>query len=308
LLETKSFQPDLVISDFNLPNGMDGLRAAGKLRARLCRTIPVIILTGDISTKTLRDIALQNCEYLNKPASLKDLAAVITRLVPAPVVRENPTASALEAEAATAPVIYVVDDDRGVRQAMRSMLEQDNRLVEDYEDAESFLDVYRPGRSACLLIDANLPGMSGLNVLTRLKDAGHLIPVIMITGHSDVSMAVAAMKAGASDFLEKPIRGAELRAGVERALDSSRGPGKYDERRNDAAGHLAGLTRRQHQILEMVLAGQPSKNIAADLGISQRTVENHRASIMKKTGVRSLPALARLAFVAAGTLQERSLA
>jgi two-component system CheB/CheR fusion protein len=306
LLETESFQPDLVISDFNLPNGMDGLCVAGKLRARLCRTIPVIILTGDISTKTLRDIALQNCEHLNKPASLKELAAVIARLVPAPIFSENPTASAVEAEAATAPVIYVVDDDRGVRQAMRSMLEQDNRLVEDYEDAESFLEVYRPGRSACLLIDANLPGMSGLNVLTRLKDAGHLIPAIMITGHSDVPMAVAAMKAGASDFLEKPIRGAELRAGVERALDSSRGSGKHDERRNDAAGHLAGLTRRQHQILEMVLAGQPSKNIAADLGISQRTVENHRASIMKKTGVRSLPALARLAFVAAGTLGEQS--
>jgi two-component system CheB/CheR fusion protein len=308
LLETESLQPDLIISDFNLPNGMDGLCVAGKLRARLCRTIPVIILTGDISTKTLRDIALQNCEHLNKPASLKELAAVIARLVPAPIVWQNPTASAVEAEAATLPVIYVVDDDRGVRQAMRSMLEQDNRLVEDYEDAESFLDVYRPGRNACLLIDANLPGMSGLNVLTRLKDAGHLIPAIMITGHSDVPMAVAAMKAGASDFLEKPIRSAELRAGVERALDSSRSSGKYDERRNDAVGHLASLTRRQHQILEMVLAGQPSKNIAADLGISQRTVENHRASIMKKTGVRSLPALARLAFVAAGTLQQRSLA
>jgi two-component system CheB/CheR fusion protein len=122
----------------------------------------------------------------------------------------------------------------------------------------------------------------------------------MITGNSDVPMAVEAMKAGASDFLEKPISGAELLDGVGRALESSRDSGKAMEWRKDAADHLVGLTQRQHQIMEMVLAGHPSKNIAADLGISQRTVENHRASIMKKTGVRSLPALARLAIAAAG--------
>jgi two-component system CheB/CheR fusion protein len=111
-------------------------------------------------------------------------------------------------------------------------------------------------------------------------------------------MAVEAMKAGAADFLEKPIRGIELLAGVVRALASSQDSGKLTEWRKDAADHLACLTRRQREIMEMVLAGHPSKNIAADLGISQRTVENHRASIMKKAGVRSLPALARLALAA----------
>jgi two-component system, chemotaxis family, CheB/CheR fusion protein len=110
------------------------------------------------------------------------------------------------------------------------------------------------------------------------------------------------MKAGASDFLEKPIRGVELLVGVGRALESSRDAGKLMEWRKDAADHLAGLTQRQQQIMAMVLAGHPSKNIAADLGISQRTVENHRASIMKKAGVRSLPALARLALAAAGAI------
>jgi two-component system CheB/CheR fusion protein len=204
--------------------------------------------------------------------------------------------------AVTAPIIYVVDDNSDVRHAIRSMLEHDNRLVEDYEDAESFLNAYRPGRNACLLIDANLPGISGLELLKRLKDAGHLVPAIMITGRSDVPMAVEAMKAGASDFLAKPIRGVELLVGVRRALESSRDAGKLMEWRKDAADHLAGLTQRQHQIMEMVLAGHPSKNIATDLGISQRTVENHRASIMKKAGVRSLPALARLALAAAGAL------
>jgi signal transduction histidine kinase len=114
-----------------------------------------------------------------------------------------------------------------------------------------------------------------------------------------VPMAVEVMMAGASDPLEKPLPGVELLAGVARALELSRDSGKLTESRKDAADHLASLTRRQHQIMDMVLAGHPSKNIAADLGISQRTVENHRASIMKKTGSRSLPALARLAFAAA---------
>jgi two-component system CheB/CheR fusion protein len=137
--------------------------------------------------------------------------------------------------------------------------------------------------------------------LRRLKETGQLLPAVMITGHGDVAMAVEAMKAGASDFLEKPIRGVELVAGVARAMEQAQDSGKLTSWRQDAADHLAGLTRRQHQIMEMVLAGHPSKNIAADLGISRRTVENHRASIMKRTGSRSLPALARLALAAAWT-------
>ena len=206
----------------------------------------------------------------------------------------------LLAEMEPSPVVYVVDDDGDLRCAIRRILEHDGRIVEDYEDAESFLDAYRPGRDACLLIDANLPGMSGLNVLRRLRDTGRPMPAIMITGRSDVPTAVEAMKAGATDFLEKPIRGVELLGGVARALELSRDSGKLTEWRKDAASHLAGLTRRQYQIMEMVLAGHPSKNIAVDLGISRRTVESHRASIMKKAGVRSLPALARLALAAAG--------
>jgi two-component system CheB/CheR fusion protein len=117
----------------------------------------------------------------------------------------------------------------------------------------------------------------------------------MITGNSDVRMAVQAMKAGASDFIEKPISRDELLASVERALEQSRDSGKLSAWRQDAASHVSELTPRQHQIMALVLAGHPSKNIAADLGISQRTVENHRATIMKKTGSKSVPALACLA-------------
>jgi two-component system CheB/CheR fusion protein len=161
-----------------------------------------------------------------------------------------------------------------------------------------FLEAYRPGREGCLLIDAYLPGMNGLELLQRLGDAGHRLPAIMITGNSDVPMAVRAMKAGASDFIEKPVGRSELLASVERALELSRDSSKLFAWREAAAHHVAGLTARERQIMELVLAGQPSKNIAADLRISQRTVENHRASIMKKTGSKSLPALARLALAA----------
>jgi two-component system, chemotaxis family, CheB/CheR fusion protein len=300
LIGRDALQPGLVISDFNLPNGMDGLAVAAEVRARLCRSVPVVILTGDISTKTLRDIVVQECEHLNKPASLKELIAAIERLVPASASPQD--APAAPVGAALASIVYVVDDDGDLRRAIRGMLEQDGHLVEDYEDGESFLDAYLPGRDACLLVDANLPGISGLDILKQLKSAGHSVPAIMITGQSDVPMAVKAMKAGATDFLEKPIHGVELLAGVGRALELFHDSGKLSEWSKDAADHLACLTRRQRQIMEMVLAGHPSKNIAADLGISQRTVENHRASIMKKAGVRSLPALARLALAAAGAL------
>jgi two-component system CheB/CheR fusion protein len=205
-------------------------------------------------------------------------------------------------------VIFVVDDDDQVRATIREVLEDDGRRVEDYATCEAFLADYRPGREACLVIDAYLPGMSGLELLQQLRDAGHHLPSIMITGNSDVPMAVQAMKAGASDFIEKPITRGELLAGVERALDQSRDSSKLSARQEDAARHVAGLTARQRQIMELVLAGHPSKNIAADLRISQRTVENHRASIMKKTGTRSLPALARLALVAAGDGADAMLA
>jgi two-component system CheB/CheR fusion protein len=298
MIEDGTLRPDLIISDYNLPDGMDGLQVVARLREKLRRAVPVIILTGDISTQTLRDIAVQKCVHLNKPASLRQLTSVMRHLLLPKAGTVNASASRPTEVTAASPVIFIVDDDIHVREAIRSTLEEDGRRVEDYEDGEAFLAAYRPGHQGCLLLDANLPGMSGIDLLNRLKDDGHDLPAIMITGHSDVPMAVQAMKAGASDFIEKPVRGSELLAGVARALEQSRDSSKLVAWREDAARHIAGLTRRQHQIMDMVLAGHPSKNIAADLGISQRTVENHRASIMKKTGSRSLPALARLALTA----------
>jgi two-component system, chemotaxis family, CheB/CheR fusion protein len=307
LAERKTFRPDVILADYNLPNGMNGLDIAAKLRERLQRQIPVIILTGDISTGTLRDISLQNCIQLNKPVKLKELTQTIQRLLPpeqeGPPLREAPPLQAAPpldvASDPAAPVIFVVDDDNHLCEALRSVLEDDGRTVEDYGSCEAFLEAYLPGGDACLLVDAYLPGMSGLQLLQRLRTAGDRLPAIMITGFGDVPMAVQAMKAGASDFIEKPINRTELLASVKQALEQSRDLNKLMAWREDAAKHVAGLSRRQRQVMDMILAGHPNKNIAADLGISQRTVENHRALIMKKTGSKSLPALARLALAAA---------
>jgi two-component system CheB/CheR fusion protein len=301
LLAEGTIQPDLILADYNLPNGIDGLQLAANLREKLRQKTPVIILTGDISTSALRNIALHDCARLNKPVKLKELMEAIQRLLAKPAPPSAAAQRPHAGRAATVPassIVFVVDDDRHVREAIRLALEEDGRTVQTYPTCEAFLEAYNSGQDACLLIDAYLPGMNGLELLQRLHDAGDRMPAIMITGNSDVSMAVQAMKAGALDFIEKPIGREELVASVERALEQSRDASKLLLWRDAAASHVASLTTRQRQIMELVLAGHPSKNIAADLCISQRTVENHRASIMKKTGSKSLPALARLALAA----------
>ncbi len=295
------FAPDLILADYNLPNGMNGLQVMAEVRAATGRRIPVIMLTGDISTDALRDIARENCAQLNKPAKLAELAALIRRLLPATAVVAGGQRSTPTVTPTAGPLVYVVDDDPAIRAMIREVLEDDGRIVEDYGDCESFLANYRPGREACLLIDAYLPTMSGLDLLRQLKAEGRSLPSLMITGRSDVPMAVEAMKAGAADFLEKPVDRNDLIAGIERALDGGRDSIRLTAEREAAMAQMAALTDRQREITAMVLAGHPSKNIAADLNISQRTVENHRAAIMRKTGTRSLPALARLALAAAWT-------
>ena len=185
-------------------------------------------------------------------------------------------------------------------QAVRNVLEDEGWVVEDFASCEVFLNSYHPDGEACLLVDAYLPGMSGLELLSRLHQTGYRLPAIMMTGDSDVQIAVQAMKGGASDFVAKPIGRHDLLDSIQCALEQSRDANKLVAWQQSAASQIAGLTPRQRQIMDLVLAGHPSKNIAADLGISQRTVENHRAEIMTRTGAKSLPALARLALAAAG--------
>jgi two-component system CheB/CheR fusion protein len=299
LIERGVVHPDLVLADYNLPGGMTGLELADRLREKLATKSPVVVLTGDISTETLREIAGQQCVPLHKPVKTDVLVSVIQGLLSSPAEETPPRAPRIDQGAGT-PVIHVVDDDAGVREALSLVLIADGLKVEVWPDCESFMAAYRPGGVACLLLDAYLhAGMDGLELLGRLRELGQALPTIMITGEADVGMAVAAMRAGASDFIEKPITGPLLIACIERVLEESQDSGKRAATRAEAVDQIARLTNRQREILDLVLAGHPSKNIAADLGISQRTVENHRAAIMQRTGSRSLPALARLALAAA---------
>jgi two-component system, chemotaxis family, CheB/CheR fusion protein len=300
LIARGALRPDVTLADYNLPNGMNGLQVVAKLRQKLHRALPAIILTGDISSSTLRDIALEDCVQLTKPVKMKELMAVLHRLLHLSQsrVHERAVRSEPASGRSASPVIFVVDDDPHVREEIRNVLGEDRRIVETYSSCEDFVEAYHPGREACMILDAYLPGMSGVELLHWISRAGYRLPAIMITGRSDVKTAVRAMKAGAVDFIEKPISGGELRDCVARALEQAQDLNKVFAWRETAARQIAALTQRQREIMELVLAGHPSKNIAADLGISQRTVENHRASIMKKTGAKSLPALARLVLAA----------
>jgi two-component system CheB/CheR fusion protein len=299
-VEQESLEPDMILADFNLPGGINGLGITAALREWAHREIPAIILTGDMSTSTSQEIAAHRCRVVNKPVKPDELLRYVEKLL-SPSTNEAPSEPGLPIGSAgdrEAHVIYVIDDDDGLRRAVRDVLEADGQVVEDYPTGEEFIGAYRPDRKACLLIDANLPGMSGIALIKRLSNAGDPLPAILITGNSDVPMAVRAMKAGASDFIEKPIGAPDLLASIKRALEQARDVSKLVAWRDDATQHIANLTPRQREIMELVLAGRASKNIAADLGISQRTVENHRASLMRKTGTKSLPALARLALAA----------
>jgi two-component system CheB/CheR fusion protein len=293
-VENGQLRPDLILADYNLPNGMNGLQVAARLREACGRSVPVIVLTGDISSATLRAIALQNCTHLHKPMKPAALLAEIERLLTgrATEPEKPPNVTAPKDPTAT---IHIVDDDAEIRRALRAVLEAEGWRVADFDSCEAFLAAHTLGEHGCLLIDAYLPGMTGLQLLDRLAIEKDPLPAIMITGNSDVAVAVAAMKAGACDFIEKPVTPAELIASIGSALERSRDAATARTQQAELQHRFDRLTQRQRQILALVLAGHPSKNIAADLGISQRTVENHRAAIMQKSGARSLPGLARLA-------------
>jgi two-component system, chemotaxis family, CheB/CheR fusion protein len=297
LIASGAIKPELLLTDYNLPGAMNGLDLMIKLRASRPEGLPAIVLTGDISSETLAAIATHDCVQLSKPVKPHELFAAIERLCPPQGL--SPVQPIDTLAASSMAITYVVDDDPEIRATMREVLENDGRLVEDFASAEAFLAAYQPGGEGCLLLDAHMPGMSGVALIEMLRARGDRLPTILITGSGDIGLAVKAMRTGACDFIEKPVGRAELLASIARAIDTSRDIRLIDSAQAEAAAHVADLTTRQREVMDMVLAGHPSKNIAADLGISQRTVENHRAAIMQKMGAKSLPELARTAQSAA---------
>jgi two-component system CheB/CheR fusion protein len=295
--------PDLLISDYNLPEHMNGVAVVRQVRAAIGQMVPSIILTGDISTDALRDVAAADCTQFNKPMSLEALAEAIRGLIPAPLTSEAALA-AIGVSAADAVTIAVIDDDPPVRAALRAVLELQGKSVLDFASAEAFLAGDHGAAVGCLLIDIGLPGIDGIDLLRRLRAAGIGTPAVMLTGSSDAALVVAALRAGAADFIEKPVNPADLLRRIDRAITQGDDRAARKTVHDDAARQLAGLTPRQRDILALVLAGHASKAIAATLGISRRTVEVHRAAIMRKTGAASLGALARIAIEAEGHAAE----
>ena len=301
LVSSGAVVPTLILADYNLPHEKNGIDVVRQLRSILDRHVPAIVLSGDITAETLRILSAEDCLHLPKPVSLDDLLKAIQLLLCAePASAEEEQQAEPQPPSSEGPAIFVVDDDRMMREALRLTFEAEGRPVRTFPDGETFLAAFDEAQAGCLLIDVNLPGMSGLDVLQRLRGMGTKLPIIMITGAGDVAMAVGAMKAGASDFIEKPIGPAELLASVAHAIERNHDLDKRGTWQRQAKERLAALTERQREILDRVLAGQPSKVIAMDLDISQRTVEAHRAAIMKRMGAGSLPALARLMAAAEG--------
>ena len=291
-----AIQPDLILADYNLPGARDGLDVMEEIRDALKNYVPGIILTGDISKATQAKIAAHDCVLLSKPVKAIELAQVIEALIG----NGKPTPTQLSSDngATSDAVIIVVDDDADVRRSIREVVEADGHAVEDFPDAETYLAAYRSDREGCVLLDAGLPGIGGIELLGRLQEMGSPMPTIMLTGSSDLALAISAMKAGACDFIEKPVGRDTLMASIGRALAQSHDHRVVHAMEETAAQHVAKLTPRQREVMDLVLSGHPSKNIAADLGISQRTVENHRAAVMHTMNAKSLPELARQALAA----------
>jgi len=310
----KTHTPDLIISDFRLPGGRDGLELAVDLRAALMatkgRTVPVIMLTGDIAIDALVRFAANDIVRLAKPVRPDDLNAAIAAALGRAASEAPATAKddvpEITVEAAVDPttagdaLVHVIDDDADTLAEFGLLLAGSGLPAILHPSAEAFRAAWRPSTSGCLLVDACLPGESGLDLLRSLKAGGTLPPSIVITGQGDIGMAVAAMKAGAMDFIEKPASGPSIVESIRRALASAEAVSEDGVSSEQAAAvaRLATLTPRQRQVMAMVLDGHPSKNIAADLNLSQRTVENHRAEIMHRSRCKSLPELARLAMAA----------
>ncbi len=200
-------------------------------------------------------------------------------------------------------VVYVIDDDEAVRDSLRFLLNTAGLAAQTYESATSFLNHLPRVKAGCIVTDVRMPGLSGLDLLRRLKELHSAVPVIVITGHGDVPLAVEAMKSGAADFLEKPFDDEALLAAVNVALRDQGASAKRDADRVGVMDRLATLTARERQVLEGLVAGHPNKTIAFDHGISPRTVEIYRANVMSKMQAASLSDLVRMALIA-GMLDE----
>jgi len=192
------------------------------------------------------------------------------------------------------PTVYVIDDDDAVREALGALLGSVGLNHQGFASSEAFLAVADRHMRGCLLLDVRMPGMSGLELQRKLQDQGVAMPVIIITGHGDVPMAVRAMKAGATDFIEKPFNEQYLLDRIQVCLKDDHEQWHTRQVQNEASVRFGNLTPREKAVMELIAAGNHTKKIAAQLDIQDRTVDVHRFNIMRKVGVRTLAELLRL--------------
>ncbi len=190
-------------------------------------------------------------------------------------------------------IVYVVDDDEAVRQSLGFLLRSVGLEPRLYANGNDFLAEWDGQNSGCVVLDVRMPGLSGLEVQRELNSRSCALPILFITGHGDIPMAVEALKAGAIDFLQKPFRDQELLDCIHQALDRNREERHFHEDRAQILECINSLTPREKEVMDYVTAGKANKVIALDLGISQRTVEIHRANVMEKMRARSLASLVR---------------
>lgn len=192
-----------------------------------------------------------------------------------------------------AQIVYIVDDDEGIREGLSLLLETTGQAVKLYSSAIDFLENYDSEARGCLILDIRMPRMTGLDLQQKLKALGTTLPIIFITGHGDIPMAVEAMRQGALDFIRKPFREMDLLDRINQALAIDAGRDQHERERSAVIEKLALLSEREQQIFERVAKGEMNKAIAHDLSISERTVEVHRSQVMKKLEVRTLAELVR---------------
>jgi len=204
------------------------------------------------------------------------------------------------------PIVYIIDDDHAMVESLSWVIESIGLKVKTYERAQDFLEEYNPQQHSCLLLDVRMPGMSGPELQSKLIERGlPTLPILFISGHGDVPLAVRVMKAGAIDFLTKPFNDQVLLEGINKALRLDKANREKRQESAQARAKFALLSPREVQVLQGIVAGKPNKVVSAELKISLKTVEAHRASVMKKMGVRSVPELVKL--VLTNSIQEEAV-
>jgi len=193
--------------------------------------------------------------------------------------------------------VFVVDDDEAIRDSLNMLLKTVGLNATTFSSGDEFLEAYDPGWQGCILLDIRMPGTSGMEVQKRLAESECSLPIIFITGHGDIPMAVEAMHVGAFDFIQKPFRDQDLLDRIDQALAAREEQEQQSTRKKTIQKQFQTLTPREHEVMQLVVRGAANKVIAMDLGVSQRTIEIHRARVMEKTRARSLAELVRMALL-----------